>query len=290
MYESKKKASRVVGMLNKKVVVSILSFFCALELSAVNSFQFDSRYSTLKILSGATFQVDQPLVNFGGTLNIASGGSVTGQLISFVDGILQNNLTQQYLSAIFNPPGTIKLTGGHTFNALPGQVINSITVSGKNNLLTGQPVFASSVTLADANTTLTIAIQSQMNQNIVLNGGTLVLGNDLVFSDGNMVQGNGTIVGNGYAFATGNAPFTWTGNINWFTTLVLNANTTIVGTQNFNSATNEIRGNGFVLDLTGGGVISVGAGATLTIANTVVKGIGNSAGCGKIVLTNNTSK
>ena len=254
------------------------------------SLKFDSKYSTLKINANATFNINSTITGFNGTLVKATGANITGSDISFVDGLFEDAGNQILLSALYNPSGIIRLLGNSTFNAQPGIILQSVVVSGGNNRLVGQPIFSSDISFVDSLTTLTIGIQSQMNKNIQLNGGTLVLLNDLVFADDAFIIGNGTIHGNKYSVTTGGKPFTWASNINWFTNINLSANTDFSGSFTFNATTNNIRGDGYVYNLTAGSVITVASGATLTLDDVVIKGLGNSASCGKIILTDSTSK
>src|SRR3989304_4083679 len=163
---------------------------------------FDSRFSTFKINSGATFFNANPISNFDGTLVKACSGTITGSPITFVDGIFEDCGNELLLSAIFDPVGSLFLTGNHSFRAEPGHVLQSVTVSGINNRLEGQLIFASDLTLQDMSTSLTLAMQSQANQHILLNNGTLILENDLKFTSDKIITGPGTINGNGYQVAT----------------------------------------------------------------------------------------
>ena len=265
-------------------------FLCFASSLCANAWRFDTRYSTLKITDQGTFTVNNPILNWDGTLIRSSDGLITGEQISFVDGLLEDAGNQILLHGIFDPAGTILLQGNDTFNAQPGYILQQVQVSGPDNCLFGQPVFASALTLADASTTLTLGIQSQMNQNIDLNDGTLVLKNDLIFSDNAIITGDGEVHGNSYTVETGGVPFTWTSNINWFTNINLKTCVTFTGSFTFNATQNKIEGNGFVCDLTGGGVLTVSSGSTLTLSNVVIKGLGDGAGFGKIILADSTSK
>ena len=269
-------------------IFTCLFLFWAGALCA-NAWKFDTRYSTLKITDNGTFTNNYPIANWDGTLIKASGGSITGEHISFIDGLLEDEGNQILLKGIFNPAGFIYLRGNDTFNAQPGYILQNVQVSGNNNRLLGQPIFSGPLTLADASTTLTIGIQSQMNKNIVLNNGTLVLANNLVFADNAIITGNGEVHGNTYDVATGGVPFAWSSNINWHTNIVLNTCVDFTGSFTFNAPQNKIQGNGYVYNLTGGGTLTVASGSTLTLASVVIKGLGDGAGFGKIILEDSTS-
>ncbi len=280
--------SRTYGLFFLFFISTFFSLYG--DHAIVGALLLTSRYSTVKIHDDATFQVDLPIAVWGGTLAREEGGTVTGANITFVDGLLEDAGNQILLNAVYTPSGTITLGGDASFRAEPGNILQAILVSADNNFLSGQPILQLPVTLTDSATTLTIAVQSQMNKDIVLNGGTLVLQNDLAFADNAFITGDGTIHGNNYNIVTGGVPFSWTSNISWFTNITLRTCVNFTGSFTFNAVSNTLQGNGFVYDLTGGGVLTVASGSTLTLSGVVIKGLGNGAGFGKIILADSTSR
>ena len=126
-------------------------------------------------------------------------------------------------------------------------MLQAISVSGSDNRIEGQPIFAGGITLTDASTTLTLAVQSQVSQDITLNGGTIVLENDLSFIDEKSFTGDGTVHLNGRRVILGGKNFTWASNIQWInaTDLTLNSKLELTGTFTF-SGTSNLNGNGLI--------------------------------------------
>jgi hypothetical protein len=263
-------------------------------LLGVTPILFDSRYSTIKIAPGGTFWAVNSVPSYTGTLNRQAGGTITGNgVITFLDGIFEDNgpggsfsfLTANYT----NSSSTLTLPGNSFFKALPGTILQAVSISSTNNLLSGSPVFNSTVTLTNASTTVTLALQSDVNTNITLNGGTVYLQNDLNFAGTNFFSGNGTIGCNGYEVGPGDDSNTWTNNISWQNNSNLRVRGPIVnlnGIFTFNGACTII-GHGNSLNLAGGGSIVVASGGSLSIADIEIQGLG--PGAGSIVLTDSTS-
>src|SRR5580658_2137732 len=135
--------------------------FLILSLSSINGLigaplLFDSRYSMIQISPGATFSIDQPIANYSGTLNRQAGGTLTGSVISFVDGIFEDNGpggSFNYLSSVLNPTTNALTLGGNSFfRALPGTVLQSVSVSATSNLIMGAPFFNGPISLTNAST------------------------------------------------------------------------------------------------------------------------------------------
>jgi len=259
-----------------RLLLRLCTLFVVYQGAFAQPLVFDSQSSTIKVDSGATLTVPVSGVpNFNGTLIKSAGGTITGGLVSFVDGILEDSGNFDIrMTALFNPTGTISLAGNSTLLAESGKLLDSVTVSGSNNVLKGQPRFSSPLTLTDAHTTLTLAIQSTMNQNIIMNGGTLALENDLTFNDAMKPTGTATFNGGGHAIILGGVPATYTDSFLFLPNTNLqfyNCEADLSATWTFQGP-NYINGQGNVLDLSLGGQIFVQNG-TLELQDVTVKGI-----------------
>ena len=195
----------------------VLSFISTQVFASVN---FGSQRSAIKVAGGANLRVAQGLtVNEGSIVKRDSTANIYGNTITFTKGILQSSESEVVLTADYNTSGndTIQLRGDNSFRAEPGNVLHDITVGGIRNRIEGQPTFENSpgITLNDSATTLTVAVQSKLNQNIALAGGTLYLGDDLSLADDVRLTGGGTIFLRGRQLEFGGKDSTWSENIFW---------------------------------------------------------------------------
>jgi hypothetical protein len=117
------KNERVAKM--QRILRFLLSGLVGLLVStniSAGTLKLDSRYSTIKVNADATLAIDQPISVFNGTLIKAFGAGVTGEDITFNDGILEDAGNQLLLSAVLDLSGTIILSGDSSVCAKPGTV------------------------------------------------------------------------------------------------------------------------------------------------------------------------
>ncbi len=172
--------------------------------------------SFIRVGPGANFVVDQAIPAFNGKLIKDSGATVSGQDITFADGILQHLNSKLLLNGIFDVTGAaLELNGNKTIHAQNGLFVQSVSVSSTGNRIEGQPLFASDVTLLNSSAQLTVALQRAVNKNIVLNGGTLDIDDNLYFLDAKTITGNGTVDLNGDRLSLGGKEFSWSSNNSW---------------------------------------------------------------------------
>jgi hypothetical protein len=258
----------------------ILLFFCVGKMfSAIN---FGDRRSAIKILDGAKLNV----LSSGGNMAVTDGsvvkkysGEIVGNDIDFTDGILESDGAESLLTAVYDPADgydNINLTGDHYIKAEPGRVYQTVSVSGDNNTIEGQPRFWENITLADANTTLTFGLQNKLNKNVVMNDGRLFLVDDLRLCDDVQLTGQGRVILNDRQFQFGGKDLDWAGRIYWdhATDLVMNSKISLSTTWSF-GGTSYLNGNGNILDLSQGGTLWVRSGATLNLTDVKIKGLGS---------------
>ncbi|MFA6492440.1 MAG: hypothetical protein WCW33_06455, partial [Candidatus Babeliales bacterium] len=252
------------------------------------SVSFGSRESTFNIGAGSNFHVGSSNLTIDGTLKLEKGSEVTGLPITFDAGLLESAGLEALMKGVYDPSTTysIRLQGSGRFRAEPGTLINGLAVSGLGNRLEGQPLFDNPVILANGSTQLTLALQSQLNKNLVLNNGTAILDNDLGLADEVKILGDGTIELNNHRLTLGSVyGSAWTNNLhlNNAADLVLTGSLNLIGSWIF-TGVNSINGNGCVLDLSLGGEIIVNNDSTLFINDVHITGLGDTAG--KIILRN----
>lgn len=264
-------------------------FLLFLLLSHVNATIIFSRQdSKFKLNSNSKLNIGTTLSNWNGTLEKRNDSNVTGQNINFNEGILLTENNEAILTGLYNSTGSdvIELQGNGRFDAQPGIIIQEFKVSGNNNRLEGQPLFNSQINFLDSNTSLTVAMQSKLNQNLNLNGGTLLLEDDLHLADDVFIFGTGIIKLNKHSLDLPGNDTTWITDIDFEDAqdIKLNSKTILNGTWQFNG-NSILNGNGNILDVSGGGVLSLTNNSTLHLTDLYLKGIDSNT----FVFSNNNS-
>lgn len=258
-----------------------LFFLISHSLFCTGLMNFGSRNSALKLSSGSTLHVSSVdlTLDIDGTLMKDSNAQIVGNRIAFTNGILESAGAEALMTAVFDPdvPDTVYLLGSASFDAEPGTIIEKIRVDGTSNRLEGQPVFSSSITFSDSVTTLDIAIQSKLNQNITLTGGTLTLYDDLKIADDVMLIGPGRVILNDRKISLGSFySSAWDQILIWESPRDLNlTGDTVLTGEWVVTGSGLINGHGNVLDLTLGGTIRVAPGANLSLVDVHIRGIGD---------------
>ena len=70
------------------LVVASFTFLLCINQAFADSLTFDSRFSTIKVNSGATFSINNSITDFEGRLVKNSGATLSGQTITFANGQL----------------------------------------------------------------------------------------------------------------------------------------------------------------------------------------------------------
>ena len=211
-----------------------------------SSVTFGSKYSTIKIDSGAACIFENPRYIENGVINreqygIARGAPIIFKYSSFVD--CGNKLK---ITGILDPNEYIfTLNGEGLFSGRTGSFYQPINVSGKNNIIEGNLTLGNNITLQDSNTSVSINLISNLNGNIYLNGGMLCLmENNLKFNDGKQIVGPGIICESGSKLIYGAKPLTFSENICFVDAedIQFNADVTLQGNWTF-SGNSTLGGN-----------------------------------------------
>lgn len=285
-------------MKNKNINYLILALFFTTKLFSF--FNFANQNSTFR-LSGAnaSLEISSPISGFEGTLEVTNKsdtsitGSTAADLITFNSGILKTSDSSINLVGTLDPATSDKiiLDSGQKLEAAMGTILESIEVKGSGNKISGQPLFSQAITLENSLATLDLGIQTKLNQNIILNGGTLKLIDDLKFEDNFLFSGNGTIDLNNKTLQLPSVVPAWNSDIT-----ALNANdVTLTGYTPFSGnfsmtgvgGTTNLNGSGNILELGGGGNLIIGNGHTAFFTDVHIKGVG--AGGGSITFSTATS-
>ncbi len=255
----------------------LLIFIIADCMAAIN---FGERRSAIKVARGATLNVSAGMNVTEGSLvrDHQTGSVVSGETIVFDKGVLDSGGSESFITADYDPDSlydTIRLNGSTRVRAEPGTIYQSVAVSGVNNFLEGQPTFREDITFVDANTTLTIGMQSALNKNINMNGGTIQLGDDLKLCDDIMLLVGGKVILDDRQFVFGGKDLSWSSTIFWdhASDMVLNSKIDLRSTWTFYGESHLV-GNGNILDLTNGGTLWVKKDTTLHLKDIKIKGLG----------------
>ncbi len=252
-------------------------------------FNFQGEASQLNLKGNSNLHIKTQLTA-NGNIKKSSTAIITGDTASskiiFEEGFLDQNNSTNSSSLVLNTTNSLALDGTKSFKANDGTTLESVTVSGISNILTGAPVFSGTVTLASGSD-VTVGISSKMNVDVALGSGTFKLSDDLRFSDNKRFIGTGTVNLQNYKLKFGAKPLAFTSAITWFNAsdIDLGGLTTLSSTWTFTGDA-VINGNGNVLDISSTGVIAINAGTTVSIADTYIKGLGST---GDITFANNTT-
>ncbi len=280
-----------MASLKKSVICTFVALLNTFLLSA--GIEFGSPASALNLGSGTRLKILAPsLTVTQGTIKKGTGSSIAGSNITFRNGFFAADTSQALLQGTVSNAGLfgIILSGNDSIlNAEPGRLIDRVSVRNNFNRIEGQPIFTQSdaITLQDAATTLTIAIHSVLNQNLVLNGGTLVLESDLALGNNAILSTNGKVRLNGRRLALSGQGSQWGGSILWdhARDIVMNGKVVLSGLWTFTGVSN-LNGNGNVLDLTLGGSLWIRTNSVLSLTDVELRGLGT----GRIVFEDQSSQ
>lgn len=152
----------------------------------------------------------------------------------------------------------------------------AISVGGTDNTIGGEGDIAGTITFQDSSAELTSRLLGRIHSNVVMNGGSLSLGQDLHLASGILLSGDAIVNLGDHGLYFGPQVLTWSGGINWISSdgsLNLNANLSLSGTWTVNGSC-TIHGNGYAIDLGATGALVVGENSSLSLYNVTLKSIG----------------
>ena len=256
--------------------------------------KFSNQSSKLALQNGSTFDLQTPVQNWTGTLDIENGATVSGAYVNFNKGYLNGDESQSRLSGIFNPSAAqqIQLTGNKILSVDGGTFLDKVNIVGTGNKIQGTPQFINSdgIRLENNLSSVTLALQNTLNSDIALRGGSVILANDLKFADDRTLTGSGTVFLKKNSLSFGSKlDLKLTHTILWdnSTDINLTSKTSLSGTWNF-TGNSSLNGHGNILDLTNGGTIYIKKNATLNLTDVTIKGVGITNGW--FVFQDQTSK
>ncbi|MBT4595124.1 WD40 repeat domain-containing protein [bacterium] len=187
----------------------------------------------------------------------------------------------------------LALSGNGRIQSNHETIPDPVTISGTDNTIVGTPTFASTVSLDDSSTEVTLSLANKLSTNIALGGGTVILGTSLALADGVSFTGDGKIDVNGKTLEMAGQEATWSGTLTLENAgdIELHAKTNLTGTWFFGptqtgSGTSgaTLNGNGNILELGTNGVIRLDQEVGLALTDVVVKGLGDYGSKGRFIL------
>ncbi|KKP35320.1 MAG: hypothetical protein UR26_C0006G0004 [candidate division TM6 bacterium GW2011_GWF2_32_72] len=252
-------------MQNLKI---LLIFICLTCFSLKASIKFATNGVTFRLQPAATLNLSQTMTISSGTFFKFEDSIVAGENMVFDYSYWNDPDESMLFSGVYDPSvDGITLSGDKFINGIIGELAETVTVSGVNNIIEGLLSFANPIYIQDSSTTVTFSMQTPLNQSIYLNGGTIYLGSNLEFTFGNGIGGYGIINGNGNTIAlAGSVEFTSTLELNDLAEFRLGGNSTISGDLTFNGNT-TLNYNGNSVTFLPTGVVKMGSNSIITVKN-----------------------
>lgn len=300
-------AIRIVDIIRVKTEGEIfmkrrVSLFFAVVLCVSNSLAnlvFYDRNAGIELIGTSTMTVySDKLPPINGTILREPTATIAGQKFYFNEGMYSDGFFEVVLTATYDSStsysiymlGKAPYAASSRFYVIsPGLIRNSIQLDGTANTIQGLPTFGvpNAVKLNKASAAVTMAIQSELNQNMIMSGGTLNLGDNLGLGDSVLLTGSGTINFNTFNLSTGQKALTWTDTLLFVNAknLILGADSTLYGQWIFKGDA-LILGNNNEIDLSHGATIWIKKNTTVTMFDTIIGGLGK----GSIIFEDQTSK
>ncbi|MFC1841522.1 hypothetical protein ACFLYA_00455 [Candidatus Dependentiae bacterium] len=157
-----------------------------------------------------------------------------------------------------------------------GAFVFPITVTGSGNAIYGAGGFNGIIELQDSNSELIFGINGTLGTSPQMNGGTIILGDDLYLTGGTTLLGSGRIDLAGYKLAFGAQDLTWDSSVFWdggnVGCLDIRARVDLVSTWTL-SGKFTLNGYGNIVNLSNGGDIVIDKDSDVTFRNIKITGI-----------------
>jgi len=198
------------------------------------------------------------------------------------------------ITGTFTGPIQLDLGDNDIFLLLQGQNGPNILIKGQHAEILGNGVYQGQITLQDENAEMHWDINSNLVNNVLLNGGTIVLNRDMDCYGVVGFPDFGTVDLVSQELYLQRMDCTQTGSIYWDGSsggiIKLNSQVSLSSTWTFSKDV-IIEGNNRYLDLEDSGAIVVERGSTLTLKDITIRGVsGNKLRClddsGRIILNN----
>ncbi len=268
-----------------KNISLFLIFFS--NLSVFGKPRFTSPSSTLLLIKPTSMLViHDPMPTFDGTLVLEKDGlgRIIAQTVIFDNAEVQTLEGTKFIytgTFVFDWFNNMFVSDGSLLNLRSGSMDRMVVVNPNATVkMIGSPEFFYDVKLTDSTSTLRLGLQNKFNKNLILNGGKIILDDDLKFRDGCRVLEGGIIDVNGRTlhlpgdcFATGPITYINANGISIEKDIRICSNHSFIG----ENQSSEIIGNGFswsFFEEINNGQITVGPKHKLHMINMKICGIG----------------
>jgi hypothetical protein len=264
------------------IFIFIVNFIVNLDLFSTG-LNLLNKNSSIKISSGSSLSLDSSLSSVNGKIIKDADAEISGSDINFSGGSFYDGASKITVDGSLNFGETKKiiLNGSKSFEGKRGEVLQSIFISGLNNLLQGILFTSGDIELQDSLSSVSLAIRNRLGANINLNSGSLNLEEDLFFLDSKRIKGPGVISLKGHKLSFGATDLTWSESLFFDSALdiELNANTYLEDTWSF-SGDSVLCGNANILcSLCSDGIV-VRPNSHLLIRDAIIYGLsGNKIRC-----------
>lgn len=261
----------------------LIAGLCCLSLDA--KMRFGNKESTLLFeQSNSYFVVDEAINNFSGTLKLKDNtpGRIIGAEVVFNNGVLKvGSESDLSFTGTYDPVKNdeMELKDGMALELSAGKEVNKkIKVpSGATATISGSPILKQPIELADATSTLRLAVKSTFDQDLHLNGGKIILDDDFGMTADRKIYGGGIVDVNNKTFKIPGGDFS-NGPLEFLNArdvqAVFNFNLSFPWTIGASGSVTDFRG--FSLDITflPGGRINLLSNHTLYFANSNFRSVG----------------
>lgn len=236
--------------------------------------------STIKVSSGACLVTNNKITNITGNIHFDPGSMLSGRGIDFAIGAITQNEKKIKITGGLDGQSNITLSGNKAFSGNGKQMSQALLVSGVNNRIDGEVVLSSPIQVLDSSSSVTLALTRSLNNDIILNGGTLYLEEDLRFIDKKLIEGPGLVKLNNRQLDLGQRELIWDTPVTFENAqdITLGADLYLSAKLTF-SGTNIIRGNGYSIILGDAGQVVLEKGSTLLLHHISVEGLQDSNLC-----------
>lgn len=247
--------------------------------------EFANRVSGIILADTSSYLIlKTDIVSINGTIQIPdeAPGRISGGKLFFNHGTLGIGVKDLVVTGTYDQTANdhLFLQDGDTIILPSGQSLNKEIhiASGATASVLGSPTLLKPITLQDSTSTINLGLQSQLTQNINLNGGKIVLRDDLSIKVGTQIVGNGTIDISGKIlniprgqFSTGKLYFLDVDDIAFYGSVTQSSEYVFSGVN----GTSCINGNGYSWSFDSGGFTTVGPTHQVFFSDNFFKGIGH---------------
>ncbi len=280
---------------NLRYQIFLLLFFVA-KIDA--GFNFANKDSKINLKSAnSKLILDAPL-SLSGTLSLKDNSAdvVSGNNITFVEGVLESGLLTTFFTGTYDTTNTDKivLQAGDSLDVQAGIVPVPIEIAGAGTSISGRFFLTQDISITSTAADVTLYVQTPISKNINLNNATLNLGSDAKLGESVQIIGPGTVNFNNNRLTLGTQDLietqslTFTGSAN----IELNADVVL---DNCNwifadvGGSSVINGNGHAINLGSNGRLQLANNHELIINNAYITGLGDGLTDGKILFGNDNS-